>query len=135
MIDWTRLAGDAPEEYIADLCSINLTHLDNSLQNHAALYGYAESMAEAAEAAYARAKKALEFLQAEKFNAYQKREKGLAIARTERRIEEDPDIQEAKDEVIKAQAIRGQLRALCKALVHRRDMLIQISSRQKAERW
>lgn len=135
MINWQRLHSSDNEEYMIEVLSINLTHIENTLQNQPALYGAAELGFEAAETAVFHAKEALTKAETGVFNVIQKREKGLAVAKTDRLVAADPDVEEARYQLIEAQATRGRARALCKGLTQRKDMLIQISSRQKAERW
>ena len=134
MIDLPRLMSDEEgEAYLIELCAINISHIENTLQNHAALYGAAELAFEMAEVEVARIKKALYDAEVVLFNQIQHKEKGLAVTKTDRLVAAHPSIMEKQDELIDAQASRGRLRALCKGLISRKDMLIQISSRQKQE--
>lgn len=132
MIDLQRLR-EEQEDYVAELASINLQHLDSVMQNHAAVYGYALARYERLEVEASEAEEQVDTIEAQVFNEIQEQEPGLAIGRTERRVEADPRVTEAKSE---AAAVRKEARlhrALVDALDKKTFMLTQLSKRQAAE--
>lgn len=135
---WQRLASD-PSALAAQVCSIDLVNLEKTLQHHAGLYAWVAASFEAAEIAEERAKWTLD--------------KAHAIALLHAKQTPDPDTGKAKlADVLKAEAATsadvlhakeehlsvmekvGALRAMSRALGDRRDMLVQLSAAQRAER-
>lgn len=132
MIDFTALK-DMPAEEVANLCAIDLNYMETTLQNHAALYAYAEASYETAEYTKAKAAVYLDRAKDEAFNTIQQDEPGLAIGKTDARVSVMENVVRAQDHLLECLKDAGMLKALVKGLQHRKDMLIQISSRQKAE--
>ena len=132
MIDFTALQ-DMPAEEVANLCAIDLNHMETTLQNQAALYAYAEASYETAEYTKAKAMVYLDRAKAVAFRTIQTDEPGLAIGKTNVLVELSEDVIRTQDHLLECSKDAGMLKALIKGLQHRKDMLIQISSRQKAE--
>ena len=132
MIDFTALK-DMPAEEVANLCAIDLNYMETTLQNHASLYAYAEASYETAEYTKAVAAVYLDRAKDDAFNTIQQDEPGLAIGKTDARVGAMEAVRSAQDHLLECSKDSGMLKALIKGLQHRKDMLIQISSRQKAE--
>lgn len=134
---WDALATE-PEKLAAAVCFVDVVKLDETLQHHAALHAW---IAAAHEIARIEEEKA-------KWEATRTHAEQLLLAREE----PDPITQKAKTvDVIKAQADdskalqeamtaqfaagrkRAVLRAMDKALEDRKDMLVQLSARQRRE--
>lgn len=132
MIDFDKLK-EAPAETVAKHCSINLANLEETMQNHPSLYAYAVASYETARAAEARAKWNEERVRAEVFNQIQDEEPGLAIGRTERRVDDHADVVDASAKRFRLAREVAALKALVRGLEHRRDMIQQIAARQREE--
>jgi hypothetical protein len=132
MINFKELK-EEPEETVADLCSINLQHLETALQNQASLLAYATAAYENARVDETQAEWDLEETEAEVFNAIQEKEPGLAIGRTDKRVEAHERVKEARRDLADKRRMVANLKALVNGLHHRRDMLVQLSARQRQE--
>lgn len=131
-IDFKALAS-APEVTVAELCRIDLADLISTMELHPSLYGYAAASYESAKVAEVQAAAEVDRLKAQVFLDLATADPSLAVNRLDRLTETDPKYQGAVTKHHQAKRDAGALRALVTALEHRRDMIIQIASRQKRE--
>lgn len=116
---------------VAKACAIDLGDLESTLQKHPGLYAYVVARFEMARIDEYRAKRLLEIEQAGAFKALV--EELSAVSRAEKLVDLDEDVIKQKEVVTEAYALTARLKALLAGFDHRRDMLLQISSRQRAE--
>lgn len=128
-LDFERLEQD-PGPYVAEVCALNLMNIDETLERHPALYAYAVAGYEGARIDEARAKFTMERARSQAFGELVKEN---AIGTAKELVPNDPAVQRATEAWLEAKRMVAGLRALTAGLEHRRDMLIQISSRQKRE--
>ena len=131
-VDFERLAA-MPEAYVAELCRIDLADIMGTLEMHSALYAYASATHEMAKVAEVQAKAEMEKVKAQTFLDLAARDPSLPVNRLERTVEVDPAYQTLVSRYHAALRQAGILKALVGGLDHRRDMLIQIASRQRRE--
>jgi len=136
---WQRLLGD-PTALAAEVCSIDVANLDETLQKQPALRAWVNAAYEVARINEERRKwdvtkaRARAFIQA-KTEVDPETGKPLSktIATLEAEVETNPDVLEATGKLLSQQEIKGVLRAMANALEDRKDMLIQIAAKQRAE--
>ena len=116
---------------IAKFCRIDLGSLDEALSRHAALYAYAAAAFEMSKVQEARAKWHVEVTSSACFSAL--RSEGLSATAADKEALLNPKVLAAKEDLFTTQHTTSLMRALVGGLEHRRDMLIQISARQRAE--
>jgi len=121
------------QKVVAEYCRIDLANLDEALSRHAALYAYTVAAYEMAKVQEARAKWSLEMIKSEVFKILGQQDKRVTVAAAERRIPLAVTTQAGAQTLFDAQVLTARLRALVMGLEHRRDMLIQISARQRQE--
>lgn len=130
IIDWEQLRTN-PAYEVARICKIETARLEHALTRHSALYGYAHASYEEARAEEGELEWEYEQRKAEAFSAL--RDEGEAIGSAQEKAELDPAVQEARQKLMKAEKTRRILWALVQGLEHRKDMLVQLSARQRAE--
>ena len=131
-VDFERLAS-MPEAYVAELCRIDLADIMGTLEMHSALYGYAVATHELAKVAEVQARAEADRMKAQTFLDIAARDPSLPVNRLERMVEVDATYQTLLARYHAALRQAGILKALVAGLDHRRDMLIQIASRQRRE--
>jgi hypothetical protein len=120
-----------PHEEISRLCEIDLDDLEGCLRNHAVLYGKAFSYFQAAKARENHEKWLYE---RSKTNAFSDlRDKGAAVTAAKEQSEVAPEVIDQFEKYLEAEKRTGIFYALLKGLEHRKDMLVQLSSREKKE--
>lgn len=123
---------------ITDFCRINLADLDTTLTYHAGLYAYAVAVHEMAKVNEARAKmnrEKVEATVADQLLRVKNPETGKYPSATEvgLTMKLDNRYAEATEAFFNAQQIAGRLKAVTAGLEHRRDMLVQLSAKQRKE--
>ncbi len=120
------------------VAEIDLIDLERTLQEHPGLRAWVGAAYETARIREEEAKwgltkaKARAFIEAKKeLDPDTGKWKSVATLEAERDLSEE--VNDATNELHEAQALRGSLRAISDALQDRRDMLIQISARQRQE--
>jgi hypothetical protein len=121
----------SPHEEISRLCEIDLDDIQGCLRNHAVLYGRAYSYFQAAKAKENQEKWEFEKLRSK--TAAKLRERGVAVTASKEEAEVDPDVVDQYKRFLLAEHRTGIFYALLKGLEHRKDMLVQLSSREKKE--
>lgn len=133
---WKRLQED-PGDLNRELCSIHLEELDETLQTHASLRAWVNSAFELAVVEEAILKweekklRAKELLNVDKTDPTTQKVKTIATMEAE--VELTGSVRQATANVFAQQRVTGGLRALMKALDDRKDMLVQISAKQRKE--
>lgn len=120
-----------PEEEISKLCEIDLDDLTNCLKEHSVLYGRAYVYCEKAKAQASAEKWRYEQAKTQAFSKL--REDGMAIGSAKEQCELESDVVALYEKLLKAEKKTGIFYALLRGLEHRKDMLIQLSSREKKE--
>lgn len=138
---WKKLKDD-PTHLAAEVCTIDMVNLDETLQRHSALRAWINAAHEVARISEERLKWELT--------------KARAVALLKAKAEPDPDnpgdtpkaktvgvleaevetntiVEKAKGTLLQQQEKRGVLRAMTDALKDRTDMLVQLSARQREE--
>lgn len=118
---------------IAAFCSINLADLETALARHSALFSYAVAVHESAKVDEARSKWEKEKAEAKAYSDLLREDPKVAIGAAQLRIKTMPVYEKAVGEHLETQVVLGRLKALVNGLEHRRDMLVQLASRQRAE--
>ncbi len=126
---WERLANE-PAKLAAEICLLDAADLDATLQKHAGLFAWVSATHEAARIAEERAKWEVTKARARAFVTIQ----GGTVGDRQAQVELLPEVQQSQEALFTAQEKRGALRAMADALEHRKDMLIQLSAKQRQER-
>jgi hypothetical protein len=134
---WERLNND-PQKLAAEICLIDVTHLERTMQQQASLRAWVNAAHETARIAEARAEfevtkasaRALLRAKGEKDPDTTKAKTG-EVLKAEAAV--DPDYLLKMEDYLSAQQQRGALRAMTVALEDRLQMLIQISANQRKE--
>lgn len=124
-----------PEVTLAAICHINLADLETTLQQHPSLYAYFSARLETAKIHEKRAKARLDELKAVKFNQVVREDSRLAVEKIKMQVDTDPEVQKAQEEYLGVERTYSTLQSLVKSLEHRRDMLIQLSSNKRSEKY
>lgn len=122
---------DNPAFEVARICQIDTRDLDRALMTQAGLAAYAYSLHESARAAEQEAKYAYERAKAEEFSRL--RDGGAAIGQANEQAELGEAVSAARQAAMAKEATTRQYYALVRGLEQRRDMLIQLSARQRQE--
>lgn len=130
VIDWEELHKN-PEYEVARVCTINTANLEHALENHAAIYAYANAAYAKARADKGRVEWQYEQAVARAFADL--REEGKAIGEAKETAETDEAVRTLKKKVLEADREVRILYALVQGLEHRRDMLVQLAARERAE--
>jgi len=134
---WQKIR-DEPERIAAEVCLIDTTNLDLTLQRHASLHAWINAAHESARIAEERARwevtkaYALALLAAKAIPDPQTG-KGKTVDVFKAEADASAAVQDANEALLLAQAKRGTLRAMASALEDRRDMLIQISAKRRQD--
>lgn len=134
---WQQLK-DSPEALAAEVCSIDTSDLEQTMKHHPALVAWVVAAYEAARIGEEKAKwiltrtKATALLDAKKDKDPQSG-KSKTVAVLESEVEDDDRVQKAQMDLLDAQQIRGSLKAMADTMRDRRDMLVQISAKQRDE--
>ena len=131
-IDWKLLDSD-PVAVVKQITKLDTGALDQELVDQPQLYGEVSVMFEMSRAAEAVAKHDLEVAKAAAFQRLIHGEEKIAIGKADKLILLDEKVEKANNVYLQIYRKTAALRALTLTLVQRHDMLIQISSRQKAE--
>jgi len=127
---WKRLTED-PKALAAEVCFIDLTRLDETLQKHAATYAWVNAAHENARVEEEHAKWELTKARATALLKAQHPKKTIPVINAE--VEVHPAVESATGWLLEAQRRRGALRAMATGLDKRTDMLVQLSARQRKE--
>lgn len=134
LLDHSTPEGEAQRK-VASFCRIDLQNLDIALSRHPAIYAYCAAVYEMAKVKEARAKWDMEKAKAQAFSIVMDQGRANKITATEaaEKVKQVPLYQQSMDALLSAEVITGRMKALVDGLSHRRDMLVQISARQRAE--
>lgn len=134
---WQRMVTE-PERLAAEVCFIDITDLDKTLQRHASLYAWVCAAHEAARIHEERGKWDVTTARARALMTAKTTPDAANKAKTvqviEAEVELDETVRAATTVLLERQEKRGALRAMTDALEHRKDMLIQISAKQRQEK-
>lgn len=130
--DFDRIPEASPQE-AARLCQIDLSDLKTTLSNHAPIYAYVASRYYHARRERARAEREVDRVRAATFNKIQREEPDLAANKTERRVEDHPDVNAAEDALYEAKELEDRLRGILEGLKERGTMLNQVAAIQRRE--
>lgn len=131
-IDWDAIS-TASEKQVAELCNIDLSDLIRAMRHHAALYAWVAWKFEAAKVAEVQADYDVELAKAQASNDLMTADPSMAVNRVEKLVPLQPKYRAAVRKHIEARKELAPLKALITGLDHRRDMIVQIASRQKKE--
>ena len=125
---WDRLSTE-PGRLAAEVCLIDTTKLYATLQGHASLHAWVIAAHESAKIEEER----------KKWEVTKARAKAYigsvgTVGDRQAAVEMTWEVQQAQEALFAVQEKRGALRAMADALVDRKDMLIQISAKQRQER-
>ena len=129
---WARIRTD-PAQLAAEVCSINIAKLDETLERHASLRAWVNAAFEVARINEARAKWEQTKAQARATITIKQSKPSATVQMVEAERDLDPAIENATEHLFTQQEIRGGLHAMVSALEDRRDMLIQIAAKQRKE--
>ena len=134
---WDRLLS-SPERLAAEVCFVDVVNLDQTLQHHAALHAWVAAAHEVARIEEEQAKWNVTRTQAEALlTAREEPDPGTGKAKVvdvmKAQAETAPEVQEAVAALLKIGRKRAALRAMDRALEDRKDMLVQLSARQRRE--
>lgn len=118
---------------IANYCRINLQNLDQALERHPALFAYAVACFEMAKVQEAQKKWNLEVTKSTSYQFLMDSDPKMTVAGADKKIPSIPAVASAVAELHEAMSVVGRLKGLVDGLGHRRDMLVQISARQRQE--
>lgn len=134
---WDRLNTE-PQKLAAEVCLVDVSKLDETLQGHPALRAWVNAVHEGARIEEEQAKwqvtksYALAFLRA-KTTPDPDTGKGKNVDTLKAEAESDPEHVAAQEALFVIQRKRGALRAMADALEDRKDMLIQIAAKRRKE--
>lgn len=133
--DLLELETDEREAHrqIAKYCRIDLAALDTALERHPALFGYSVACHEMAKVRESQAKWDLEVALAQAFEIVTNQDAKLTATAADRKIKMVPIVQGAAKAHRDAMVVCSRLKGLVNGLEHRRDMLVQIASKQRKE--
>lgn len=141
---WKRLQDD-PAALAAEVCSVDVANLDQTLQRHAALRAWVAAAFEVARITEERLKWELTKMRAMVLLTAKiqrdphtgdekgKNQKVKTLAVLEAEVDTHCDVQDCTTALHNQQEIKGVLRAMTTALEDRKDMLIQIAAKQRQE--
>lgn len=134
---WDQLAAN-PARLAAEVCAVDVTNLDLTLQQHPALRAWVNATHEVARIEEERAKYELTKVEATTFMAVKKvldadTGKAKTVDALKAEVAAHPDVLAAQEALINAQEKRAVLRAMADALEDRLQMLIQIAAKQRKE--
>lgn len=134
---WDRIRGN-PGELAREICSIDLVNLDETLERHAGLRAWINAAFETARINEERAKWELSKVKARALlrirgepDPSTKKTKTVQVIDAE--VELDEEVVKATERYLTAGEIKGALRGMADALGDRKDMLVQISAKQRQE--
>lgn len=134
---WARLESD-PKQLAAEVCSINVVSLNQTLEQHPALRAWVTAAYEVARIDEERAQWEVTKASARALlKAKEEKDTNTGKAKTgevlKAEAEVDADVVRLTEELLRAQHKRSALRAMSTALEDRLQMLIQISANQRNE--
>jgi hypothetical protein len=133
---WNRLQ-ENPAELAAEVCKIDIAHLDETLQKHAALRAWVSAAYETARIGEARLEwedvktRARLMLEVPRMDPQTGKPKTMTVINAE--VELVPVVMDVMERLLAQQEVRGALHAMTRALEDRKDMLIQIAAKQRKE--
>lgn len=134
---WERVKSD-PAALAYEVCRVDLTDLRLTLQTHASLRAWVGAVHEQARVEEERAKfeltkrRAIAMMTA-KATPDPVSGKAKTVGVMEAEMELDADVAAAQAALFRAMEKRGALRAMVESLTERRDMLVQLSAKQREE--
>lgn len=128
-----NLPEERASEMVAEYCRIDLSNLDLALSRHSSLYAYTVAAYELARVQEARAKWSLEVTKSDVYQVLVEKDPKVSVSAADKSIARAVTTKTAMEEMFKAQVAVARLKALVSGLEHRRDMLVQISARQRQE--
>lgn len=123
----------AVSQEIAEYCRIDLANLDIALERHPSLYAYTSACFEMAKVAEARAKWDLETTIANTFSIVMNKDSKMTATAAEKVVKTYPAVTQAAATHHEKMLITARMKGLANGLEHRRDMLVQISARQRVD--
>lgn len=131
-IDFEKLK-ESPAETAASLVRIDLADIVRTLQTHPELFAFAAMHAEEAKIAEMKASAEVSRVKAQVFLDMASNDPSLPVNRLERMTDTHPDYLKAVQEHVEAAKLSRYLKRLVDSMEQRRDMIVQIHSRQKKE--
>jgi len=137
---WDRLT-QHPAKLGAEVCMVDVVHLDRTLETHPALRAWVNATYEVAriqveraewEVTKARAIKLLD-VKAQEDAAKVGGGKGKTVDLMKAEVEVSSTVQAAMEALLDAQEKCGALKAMANALEDRKDMLVQIAAKHRKE--
>jgi hypothetical protein len=129
---WKRLRSD-PAQLAAEVCTVDVVALDETLQKHPALRAWVNAAHEVARIAEERLKWELTKTRAVVLLREKKRGPNKTVSVLEAEVDSSVEVEEATNKLLAQQEVRVALRAMANALEDRKDMLIQIAAKQRKE--
>lgn len=134
---WSLLRSQ-PELVAKEVCAIDLINIEETLQKHSGLRAWVGAAFESCriqeeQAAWRLAKTRGKVLLEAKGAMDPNTGKAKTVEALKAEVDVHPDVDAAEQEVIVAKGMKGVLKIIYDSLGDRRDMLIQIASRQRAE--
>lgn len=120
-------------QIVTDFCSVDLVDMMTTLGRHAGLYAYAVAACEMAKVDEARASWEKEQAKSRAFSRLVTENPKITASAAEVRIPLDAEYIAAVESYLSTRVTLARLKALVEGLGHRRDMLVQLASRQRAE--
>ncbi len=127
-LDFDLLAQD-PAREAARVCTINVANLDQAIERHPALFAYVHSHWSIAKAAEEAAKWKYEQAVGDAFSAA--RLSGEALGAAKIMSTQAIPVQELKMALLACSRFTRQLDSVVRGMEHRRDMLVQLSARDR----
>jgi hypothetical protein len=133
---WQRLR-TSPAQLAAEVCSINIVQIDETLQMHASLRAWVNAALEVARIDEAKLTwhetktRAAILLMLKRIDPDTNKPKTVTMLDAE--AIQQPELQKITEQILKQKEITGGLKAIEKALEDRKDMLIQIAAKQRKE--
>lgn len=119
---------------VSEYCRINLANLDEALQRQPSLFAYASACFEMAKVNEAKAKWDMEVALSQAFQVFMDQDSKMTVGAAEKKMKSVPSVQEAVRVYHQAMQLCARLKGLTNGLEHRRDMLVQLSARERQER-
>lgn len=128
-----NLSDDQVGQQVANYCRIDLANLDTALARHPALYAYTVAAYELSKVQEARKKWEVEEAKAFTYQALQAVDQKTSVSSADKKIPNSANVKAAMESLFSIQGVVARLKALSAGLEHRRDMLVQISAKQRQE--
>lgn len=133
-MDVTDLQHPPDEEFSRELFDLEtVDQIELRLREIPSWYTFVYQKYAEARSRVRRAKRAVQETESEVFNEVQRANSSKTVARTEADVDEDPRVKKARERLNDAKEYRDRWKGALKALEVQKDMLVQLSSREKKE--